>query len=125
LDTQSWNAASDPSTGGGCKIHRIFLEAENQAYGFTTFFSPLCDGLFDSETSGIAVSATQFGTYMWSGTNPDNTKSFDTLTIFKSDLPITTPEPSTFTVLLFALLTCGIGFAGSFTRGKLRGDLHA
>src|ERR1700675_1681884 len=44
LDTRSWNAASNPSTGGGCKINRILLEAQNQAYSFTTFFSPLCNG---------------------------------------------------------------------------------
>ena len=114
LDTRAWNAASNPSTGGGCKITRILLQAENQAYGFTTFFAPLCLGLYDSETSGIAVSPSEYGTYMWSGTNPDNTKSFETLTISKSDLPITAPEPTT----LFLLLAGGLLIAG--TKAALR-----
>jgi hypothetical protein len=100
MNTQAWNAASNPTLGGGCKIARIALEAQNQAYGFTTFFSPRCDGLYDSETGGVAVSTTQFGTYSWWGTNPDNTKFFETLTISKTDLPVTAPEASVFTLLL-------------------------
>jgi hypothetical protein len=103
LDTKSWNAVSNPSMGGGCKISEILLMAEAQAYSFTTFFSPLCGGLFDSETSGISVTPGQFGTYKWSGTNPDNTHNFETLTIFRSDLPVTTPEPSVCTLLLVGL----------------------
>ena len=70
----------------------------------TTFFSPLCNGLYDSETSGFAVSPSEFGTYTFSGTNPDNTKNFSSFTIFPSNLPITTPEPSDFTLLLVGLV---------------------
>ncbi len=103
LDTASWNAVSNPSMGGGCKIDDILVMAEAQAYSFTTFFSPLCGGLYDSETSGISVSPGQFGTYTWSGTNPDNTHNFETLTIFQSDLPVTTPEPSVCALLLVGL----------------------
>ncbi|MGH9494064.1 MAG: hypothetical protein ACRD3B_03630 [Candidatus Sulfotelmatobacter sp.] len=107
VDTEAWNAISNPTTGGGCKIDEIELLAENAGYGMTTFFSPLCNGLYDSETSGFAVSPSEFGTYTFSGTNPDDTKNFATFTIFRSNLPITTPEPSDFTVLLVGLITVG------------------
>lgn len=104
VDTNTWNAISNPTTGGGCKIDAIELLAEIGGYGMTTFFSPLCNGLYDSETSGFAVSPSQFGTYTFSGTNPDNTKNFSTFTIFSSNLPITTPEPSDLTLLLIGLV---------------------
>lgn len=117
IDTQAWNAASNPTSGGGCKITGIDLIADGgQGYTFTTFFAPLCDGLYDSETSGFAVSPTEFGTYTFSGTNPDDTKNFASLTIFESDLPTTAPEPSALSMLLLVvpiLLVRRIGFANS------------
>jgi hypothetical protein len=105
VDTASWNAASNPTQGGGCQIDRILLLAESGGYGMTTYFSPLCDGLYDSETSGFAVSSTEYGTYTFSGTNPNDTKNFSTFTIFASNLPVTTPEPSTIALLALVILT--------------------
>jgi hypothetical protein len=101
LDTAKWLAISNPTNGGGCAIKEISLLAEgngtDHAYGLTTFFSPLCQGLYDSTTAGVDFSflsgGKDFGTVNWSGTNPDNTISHDSLTLEPTTLPVTSPEP--------------------------------
>src|SRR5579862_8320208 len=40
-------SVSAPSNGGGCGITGVFAYP---GYAFTTFFSPLCDGAYDSLT---------------------------------------------------------------------------
>ena len=100
----SFNQVSPPSAGGGCQISSVQLEGENGGIGMTTFFTPLCDGLFDSETSGFAVNAGQLGIYSFSGTNPDNSRNFATFQVFQSNLPVTTPESSTFAFLAIGVL---------------------
>lgn len=108
LDTESWYAASNPSNGGGCAISRIFLEAQgNGAYSLNTFFTPLCDGKYDSLTAGVDFTylsgGAQYGTVNWWGTSPDGTINYETLTILPTNLAVTSPEPSTLALLLVAL----------------------
>ena len=67
----NFNQVSAPSSGLGCQISSVLLEGEPGGIGMTTFFKPLCSGLFDSETSGFAVNPGQVGVYSASGTNPD------------------------------------------------------
>jgi PEP-CTERM motif len=100
----NFNQVSPPSAGGGCQISSVLLLGENGGIGITTFFAPLCDGLFDSETSGFAVNPGQLGIYSFSGTNPDNSLNSATFRVFQSNLPVTTPEPSTFALLAIGVL---------------------
>jgi hypothetical protein len=104
----NFNQVSPPSRGLGCQIRSVLLEGEPGGIGMTTFFMPLCSGLFDSETSGFAVNPGQVGIYSASGTNPDNTINAATFRVFESNLPVTTPEASTFALLgtAMAFLTC-------------------
>jgi hypothetical protein len=101
----NFNEVSPPSSGLGCQITSVLLEGEPGGIGMTTFFKPLCRGLFDGETSGFAVNPGQVGIYSFSGTNPDNSINSATFRVFQSNLPVTTPEPRT-----FALLTAGMVF---------------
>ena len=100
----NFNQVSPPSAGGGCQISSVLLEGENGGISMTTFFAPLCGGLFDSETSGFAVNPGQLGSYSFSGTNPDNSHNSATFRVFQSNLPVTTPEPNTFAFLAIGLL---------------------
>jgi hypothetical protein len=90
--------------GGGCQISSVLLQGENGGIGMTTSFAPLCDGLFDSETSGFAVNAGQLGIYSFSGTNPDNSRNSATFRVFQSNLPVTTPESGSFAFLAIGVL---------------------
>lgn len=99
----SFLAVSAPSDGEGCGITKLFL-APN--YGLTTFFSPLCDGLFDSTTAGALPDPGLLGTWTWQGTNPDDTQNLVTLTITDPPgAPSAVPEPSS-----IALTLCGCIF---------------
>jgi hypothetical protein len=100
----SFNALSAPSSGGGCHINSVLLGISPGGISMTTFFTPLCLGLFDSETSGFAVSAGQIGVYSSWGANPDDSINTATFRVFQSDLPVTTPEPGTFGALTAGLL---------------------
>jgi hypothetical protein len=108
----TFNQVSPPSTGGGCQITSVLLLGEAGGIGLNTLFSPLCLGLFDSETSGFAVNPGQVGVYTFSGTNPDGSKNFATFQVFQSQLPVTTPEPG-----VFALLSAGLLFLATSRRG--------
>jgi hypothetical protein len=108
----NFNQVSPPSTGGGCQITSVLLIGEAGGIGLNTFFSPLCLGLFDSETSGFAVNPGQVGVYTFSGTNPDDSKNFATFQVFQSHLPVTTPEPG-----MITLLPAGLLFLATSRRG--------
>jgi len=99
----SFLSVSAPSNGGGCGISRLFLAPDQ---GLITFFSPLCDGLYDSTVAGGLPDAGVVGTWTWQGTNPDDTQNFVTLTISDPPAsPAAAPEPST-----LALALCGCVF---------------
>jgi hypothetical protein len=103
---------SAPSNGDGCAITDVFA---SPGYAFTTFFSPSCDGLYDSLTAGVVPQPGETGTWTWTGTNPNDTQNTVTLTV--TDLttesePISTPEPSA-----LALLLLGIGALTRYRRG--------
>ena len=68
----SFIALSAPSNGHGCGIYKVFATPN---LALTTFFSPLCNGLFDSETGGGLPIPGQLGTFISTGTNPDDTES--------------------------------------------------
>jgi hypothetical protein len=96
----SFVTVSAPSNGEGCGISKLFLVPD---YGLTTFFSPLCDGLYDSTTAGALPDPGVLGTWSWQGTNPDDSQNYVTLTI--TDPPGTTvPEPQTWAMLFFGLI---------------------
>ena len=108
----NFNQVSSPSSGLGCQITSVLLEGESGGIGMTTFFMPLCRGLFDSETSGFAVNPGQVGVYSASGTNPDDTINSATFRVFQSNLPVTTPEPGTFVFLIGGTLFLACSYKG-------------
>jgi len=108
----NFNQVSSPTAGGGCKITSVLLEGESGGIGLTTFFMPLCLGVFDSETSGFAVNPAQIGFYSSSGTNPDGSIYMQTFQVFQSNLPVTTPEPGTMACVATGLLLFAYGRKG-------------
>lgn len=101
----SFLALSAPSNGDGCGITKLFLAP---GYALTTFFAPLCDGLYDSFTGGGLPDPGVLGTWNWQGTNPDGTENFETLTITDPPGPVATPEPSALSLACFGLIGLAI-----------------
>ena len=105
----SFNADTAPVNGGGCQIGSVELLSESfGGLGITTFFSPLCQGKFDSTTAGLTVTQPDgLGIYTFSGTGADGKQYTDVLVISKSQLPLTVPEPPTFGLLVAGLVGAG------------------
>jgi hypothetical protein len=95
----SFASLSAPSQGGGCGISGVFLDPE---YAPQTFFSPLCDGKYDSYLGGAFPAPGTLGTWNWQWDNGDGTQNFETLTI--TDPPGAVPEPGEWGLLLCGLL---------------------
>ncbi len=94
-------ASAAPSNGQGCGISSVFMEPD---YAITTYFSPLCDGLYDSTTAGnLPDPPGQFGTFTQTWMNPDNTLNTVTLAISDPPANAAVPEPTSWQLLLFGL----------------------
>ncbi len=105
-------ASSAPSNGQGCGISGVFMDPE---YAITTFFSPLCDGLYDSTSAGdLPNPPDQFGKFTQQWTNLDNTLNTVTLTISDPPANAAVPEPS-----VWQLLLCGFGLIWIARKVKL------
>jgi hypothetical protein len=91
-------SVSAPSNGGGCGITGVYLYPD---YGPApvTVFSPLCDGMYDAFEGGGLPDVGTLGTWSWTGTKPDGTLDYVTLTI--SDASV--PEPSSLALLALGL----------------------
>ena len=105
-------ASSAPSNGQGCGISGVFMEPD---YAITTFFSPLCDGLYDSTSAGdLPDPPDQLGTFSQQWVNQDGSINYVSLTITDPAGPVNTPEPST--LLLF---TAGLAWLGWRRLGRI------
>lgn len=94
--------SSAPSNGQGCGISGIFMEPD---YAITTYFSPLCDGLYDSTTAGnLPDPPDQFGTFTQTWMNPDNTLNTVTLAISDPPANAAVPEPDSLWLVAFGMM---------------------
>ena len=107
----SFTSTSAPSNGDGCAIPKVWLEPD---YAPVTFFAPLCDGLYDAFSGGAfpEPGPSSLGTASWEWQNYDGTDTIETLTV--TDPPVSTPESSTWKLLL-----CGMGLAWIVSKVKL------
>jgi hypothetical protein len=92
--------SSAPSMGEDCTISRVFIEP-NLSPG--TWFTPLCDGLYDAAFGGGIPEPGITGSWTWLGDNTDGTQASTTLTITDLPGPVSTPEPRTWGLLLSGL----------------------
>jgi hypothetical protein len=74
---------SAPSNGEGCGITDVFAEASSAGLSFTTFFAPLCDGIYGPLTVGLSLAPGQTGTWTWSGENYSDGENTVTLNGFE------------------------------------------
>ena len=102
-DTTIFGSSNSFSSSLACGMSSITIENGPVIHAVTDFSTP-CDGT-DQDIAGFAGGpVTDPGSY----SNSNNSGSTWTLTVFSSDLPITTPEPGTLMLLGLGLFTAAI-----------------
>lgn len=127
VDFGHFNAVTNPTNGGGCQITNVFMSGNldyslgylsGDTYLMDAFFSPLCDGRYDSTIIGVEVPHDTYGTWTLTGEYDYDygTPNYEmavgtyvtTFSIVDTNLPITTPESPTLGLLAFGLFVLGL-----------------
>jgi hypothetical protein len=97
-----FNSSFPPS---GCGISSVSIDNE-PAIQVYTWFQPLCQGKYDGNLTGIPSGPMSVpGQYTGVYSIPNGSQATATLSVYYSDLPITTPEPNELQLLGTGLLS--------------------